>query len=147
MIRSLNYIIILIVLALLASCSATKKVAPGDALYLGATIKFDSSGLSAKKRKDLRGNLGELTRPRPNKRTLGIPFKLLFYNNKLLRKKFGEPPVLLSSLNLDFNEKVLQSSLENRGYFIAKVEGDTLVKRKKARAVYTVKPGPQYSIS
>ncbi|MGZ8557559.1 MAG: translocation and assembly module lipoprotein TamL [Chitinophagaceae bacterium] len=144
---SLNYSIIIIFVSLIASCSATKKVTPGDALYLGATIKFDSSDLSAKKRKELRSDLSSLTRPRPNKRILGIPFKLLFYNNKLLRKKFGEPPVLLSSLKLGFNEKVLQSSLENRGYFIAKVQGDTVVKRKKARAIYTVQTGPQYSIS
>src|SRR3990170_7580830 len=124
MIRGLNYIIILIVLSLLISCSATKKVPQGDALYMGATIKFDSSGLSAKKRKELRSDLAELTRPRPNQRILGIPLKLLFNNSKLFRKK-GEPPVLLSAVNLEHNEKVLQSSLENRGYFIAKVRGDT----------------------
>lgn len=146
MIRCFNYSIILIVLSLLVSCSATKKVPQGDALYLGATIKFDSSGLSAKKRKALRNDLSAMTRPRPNKRILGIPFKLLFNNSKLFRKK-GEPPVLLSDVNLEHNEKVLQSSLENRGYFIAKVRGDTAVKRKKARATYTVRPGPQYSIS
>ena len=146
MIRGLNYIIILLSLSLLISCSATKKVPPGDALYLGATIKFDSSGLSAKKRKKLRGDLGEITRPRPNARILGIPFKLLLYNIKPLRK-MGEPPVLLSSLNLDHNIKVLQSSLENRGYFVANVRGDTVVRRKKARAIYTVRPGPQYTIS
>ncbi len=47
---------------------------------------------------------------------------------------------------MEHNEKVLQSSLENRGYFIAKVWGDTTVRRKKARAIYTVRPGPQYQI-
>jgi hypothetical protein len=114
----------LAVLVLFFSCSATKKVPAGDALYLGASVKFDSSGLSAKKRKELRNDLSALTRPRPNTRILGIPFKLLFNNTKLLRKK-GEPPVLLSSVNLEHNEKVLQSSLENRGYFVAKVWGDT----------------------
>ena len=146
MIRSFYYIILVTVLSLLVSCSATKKVPDGDALYLGATIKFDSSGLSAKKRKELRSDLGALTRPRPNQRILGIPFKLLFNNTKLFRKK-GEPPVLLSAVNLEHNEKVLQSSLENRGFFVAKVRSDTTVKRKKARAIYTVQPGPEYSIN
>ncbi len=146
MIRSFNYIIFILLLSLLVSCSATKKVPDGDALYRGATIKFDSSGLTAKKRKALRSDLGELTRPRPNKRILGIPFKLWFNNTKLLRKK-GEPPVLLSAVDLEHNEKVLQSELENRGYFVAKVRGDTTVRRKKARAIYSVQPGPQYSIS
>jgi len=144
--RSFSYIAVIITISLLASCSATKKVPAGDALYMGATIKFDSSGLSAKKRKDLRNDLGELTRPRPNRRVLGIPFKLLFNNTRLFRKK-GEPPVLLSAVNLEHNEKVLQSSLENRGYFVARVRSDTTVRRKKARAIYTVQPGPEYSIN
>jgi len=121
-------------------------VPPGDALYLGATVKFDSSGLSAKKKKELRKDLASMTRPRPNKRVLGIPFKLWFDNTKLFRKK-GEPPVLLSSVDLDYNEKVLQGSLENRGYFVAKVYGDTSIKGKRARAAYRVQPGPQYSIN
>ncbi len=144
--RGFNYIIGLILLSLLVSCSATKKVPENDALYLGATVRIDSSDLRAKKKKELRSDLSALTRPRPNKRILGIPFKLLFNNIKLLRKK-GEPPVLLSDVNLEHNEKVLRSSLENRGYFVAAVRGDTVVKRKKARAIYTVRPGPQYSIS
>jgi len=145
MIRCPNHIVFFLMISFLVSCSATKKVPPGDALYLGAAIKFDSSGLSAKKRKELRSDLGALTRPRPNARLLGIPFKLLFNNTKLLRKS-GEPPVLLSTVDLDHNEKVLQSSLENRGWFKAKVQGDTTVRRKKARAIYTVQPGAQYTI-
>lgn len=144
--RWMNYSIFLIIIVLLVSCSATKKVPDGDALYMGATIKFDSSGLRAKERKALRNDLSSLTRPRPNKRILGIPFKLLFNNTRLLRKK-GEPPVLLSDVNTEYNQKVLQSNLENRGFFAANVRWDTTVKGKKARAIYTVRPGPQYSIN
>ncbi len=141
-----SFFIISIVVSLLASCSATKKVPPGDALYMGATIKMDAAGLSNKKKKALREDLSSLTRPKPNKRVLGIPFKLLFNNIKLVRKKWGEPPVLLSNVNLEYNVKVLQSSLENRGYFRAMVAGDTILKRKKARAIYSVKTGEQYFI-
>ena len=144
--RLMNHSTILILVVLLASCSATKKVPDGDALYLGATIKFDSSGLRSKERKELRDDLSALTRPRPNKRILGIPFKLLFNNIRWLRKK-GEPPVLLSDVNTEYNQKVLQSNLENRGFFAANVRWDTTVKRKKARAIYTVRPGPQYKIN
>src|SRR5688572_19793252 len=140
--RWLDHSIVLMITVLLASCSATKKVPEGDALYMGATIKFDSSGLNAKKRKELKSDLSELTRPRPNKRILGIPFKLLFNNTKLFRKK-GEPPVLLSNVNPGHNQKILQSTLENRGYFAAGVRWDTIVKGKKASATYTIRPGPQ----
>ncbi len=143
--RLFNYSIFLIPVIMLASCSATKKVPDGDALYMGAKIRFDSSGLKAKERKELRSDLSSMTRPRPNKRILGIPFKLLFNNIRWLKKK-GEPPVLLSDVNTEYNQKVLQSSLENRGFFIANVRWDTTVKKKKAWAIYTVRPGPQYTI-
>ena len=140
------YSIVAIAGILLASCSATKKVPDGDALYLGATVKVDGPNLTTKEKGNLRSDLASMTRPRPNQRILGIPFKLLLNNNRLFRKKFGEPPVLLSQVNLEYNAKTLQNSLENRGYFYAKVSGDTTVKRKKARAIYTVQTGNQYKI-
>lgn len=140
------YIIMLCALSLLFSCSTTKKVPEGDALYLGARVKVDGPNLSARKKKELRSDLSSMTRPRPNQRILGIPFKLLFNNSRLFRKRLGEPPVLLSQLDLEHNVKTLQNSLENRGYFHAKVEGDTTVRRKKARATYTVQTGNQYMI-
>lgn len=136
-----------ILITFIASCSPTKKVPQGDALYTGARVDIENADLSRRERKELREDLESLTRPKPNKRVLGIRWNLLFYNMGLFKKKLGEPPVLLSQLNLDYNIKVLQSSLENRGYFHARVNGDTVVKRKKARAIYTVQPGSQYFIA
>jgi len=144
---SRNYILIGICTVIIASCSSTRKVPDGDALYTGARVNVSGQDLSAKKKKELRQDLEALTRPRPNKQILGVRWNLMFYNMGLFKKKLGEPPVLLSQLNLDHNIKVLQSSLENRGYFHAKVQGDTVVRRKKARAVYSVQPGPQYFIA
>ena len=142
-----NYFISIIIVSILASCSATKKVPPGDALYMGATVDLEAPGSRPSLKKELRSELISLTRPKPNQRILGIPFKLLFNNNKLLRKKMGEPPVLLSSVNVDHNVKVLRSNLENRGYFHAQVQGDTTVKRKRGRAIYTVQAGERYFIN
>ncbi len=141
----------------LGSCSNTRKLPAGEALYLGATVKVEGSELSRKEKKSLRSELSSLTRPRPNKKFLGIRFKLTMYNLAgnpkkenspagILKNRLGEPPVLLSEVNLERNEKVLQSFLENTGYFKATVKGDTIVKKKKATAVYTVKPGSQYKI-
>lgn len=146
---SRGFCIFIIVTAslLVASCSVTKKVPEGDALYLGARIKLQDPGLSRRTKKELVSFLEERTRPRPNKRILGIPFGLLLNNSRLFRKRLGEPPVLLSSLNLEHNEKLLRNSLENRGYFHATVDGDTTVNRKRARAVYVVQAGAEYLIS
>src|SRR5690349_13793647 len=65
---------------------------------------------------------------------------------KWIREQFGQPPVLLSTLNLTNNVQVLNSYLVNKGYFNAQVEGDTSVKRKKATALYTVQTGNQYHV-
>ncbi len=58
-----------------------------------------------------------------------------------LKYKVGEPPVLLSKLNLDYNTKVLQNTLENQGYFRSICGGDTAVKNKKAEASYKISSG------
>ncbi|MEI9807030.1 MAG: hypothetical protein WDO16_03620 [Bacteroidota bacterium] len=153
-----NHILYFIAALFITACSNTKKLPADEALYTGASVKIEDSLLSAKKKKSLRSDLSSLTRPRPNKKFLGIRFKLFAYNLAgnpkkenspagWLKNKVGEPPVLLSEVSLDRNIKILQSTLENRGYFNANVQGDTVVKNKKATAVYTVRPGIQYMIN
>lgn len=137
------------------ACSSTKNLPPGDALYTGAKVSFKDDLISRKKKKALNKQLISLTRPKPNQKILGIPFKLYMYNSfakakkgpgKWIRDRFGQPPVLLSKLNLTHNVQVLQSHLVNKGYFNAQVEGDTTVKRKKATAMYAVQTGNQYHV-
>lgn len=141
-----------------SSCSNTRKLPPGESLYVGATVKIEDSAMSRKKKKTMRSELGDLTRPRPNKKFLGMRFKLFAYNLAGNPKKrnspagwlkytVGEPPVLLSDVRLEYNEQVLRNSLENRGYFHADVRFDTTVRRRKATAIYTARPGPQYIIN
>lgn len=137
---------------LLAACSATKHIPEGDKLYTGARIKLKgTTELTLNEHKVLKADLQGLTRPKPNTRFIGIPIKLnfynLFYKSKKLRDRLGEPPVLLSTVDLAFNAKVLQNHAENKGFFKAGVSGDTVVRRKKAHAVYTVEAGEQYNIN
>jgi len=155
--HKLHSYLLILSLFLITACNVTKSVPQGDALYLGATVNLKSDSLTSKEKKVFRSDLQGLTRPRPNTRFLGIPIKLSFYNlfykakpNSFfgkLRNNLGEPPVLLSSVDLEYNQKVLQSHLENKGFFKAKVTGDTTVKNKKARAIYTANAGSRYHIN
>lgn len=154
--RMKNITIFIFFVLLLAGCSPTKHLPANDKLYTGATVVVKGPSLSVRARKELKENLTGLTRPKPNSRLLGIPFKLMAYNMfynarkglfKNLRDKFGQPPVLLSQVNLDENIKLLQTYSENKGYFHAKTTGDTIVKRKRASAKYTVETGDQYKIN
>src|SRR5258705_2848407 len=124
--RVINYFILVITFVFARSCNSTKNIPKGDALYTGATIKVSDSTLSRKQKNKVIDLTEHLPRPKPNSKFLGIPIKLGFYNlagdpNKkgFIRKLFrnlGEPPVLLSSVSLNYNTKVLRNYLENIGY-------------------------------
>ncbi|MFC1226065.1 BamA/TamA family outer membrane protein [Pedobacter sp. BG31] len=151
---------ILLVLACLvwAACSSTKSLKPGQHLYTGAEVKInpDSSG-KIDDEKQVKRDLESKTRPRPNSSILGIKFKLGIYNlagepkkpkgfRNWLRRQ-GEAPVLLNEVKLKYNNDVLTSYLISEGYLQASVTGDTLVKGKKGKAVYTAETGNRYKIN
>ncbi|MEO6682279.1 MAG: BamA/TamA family outer membrane protein [Ginsengibacter sp.] len=139
------------------SCNLTKHVPKDDALYTGATIKIEDSTISKKEQKRVKEKTEDLPRPKPNAKFLGIPFKLVLYNlggdpekGGFIRKFFrkaGEPPVLLSSVRLNYNVDVLRNFQENIGYFNARASGDTIVKKRKGHAYYTLTPGHAYTIN
>jgi len=141
-----------------AACSSTKSLKPGQHLYTGAEVKInpDSSG-KIDDEKQVKRDLESKTRPRPNSSILGIKFKLGIYNlagepkkpkgfRNWLRKQ-GEAPVLLNEVKLKYNNDVLTSYLISEGYLQATVSGDTVVKDKKGKAVYTAETGNRYKIN
>src|SRR5690606_10349871 len=45
------------------------------------------------------------------------------------------------------NNDVLQNHIENQGYFRGQVTGEVSIKNRRAKAIYTAVPGPQYKIN
>jgi outer membrane protein assembly factor BamA len=142
-----------------AACSNTKYLKPGQVLYTGAEVKInpDSSGKIADE-KDVKSDLESKTRPVPNKKILGLRPKLYLYNlagepkkpkgiRHWLRTKVGEPPVLLSDVKLKSNNAILTSYLISQGYLQSVVTGDTVVKNRSGKAVYTAVTGTRYKIN
>lgn len=141
----------------LAACTGTRNLPEGELLYTGATIKVESKTTPKKERKALKTALTPLLRPKPNSSILGLRPKLFFYNlagepkkdkgfRYWLRTKVGEPPVLYSKVDLEYNKKVLQNYAENSGYFNTTAVADSTRKGKKATATYTLDPKRQYKI-
>ncbi|MGM9475118.1 BamA/TamA family outer membrane protein [Pedobacter sp. GSP4] len=141
-----------------AACSSTKSLKPGQILYTGAEVKInpDTSG-KIDNEKQIKADLETKTRPRPNKSFLGIKFKLGIYNlagepkkpkgfRNWLRRQ-GEAPVLMSEVKLKYNNDVLTSYLISEGYLQANVTGDTVIKEKKGKAIYTAVTGERYKIN
>lgn len=126
----------------------------GDRLYTGANVKWEG-----KKPNDygtLKENLGASIRPKPNRKFLGMPVRLWLYNlgkepkgkglNYLLRRKWGEPPVLLSQVRRDYTSTVLREYLVDNGYFQSEVVAAIKNQgKKKASAVYTATPNLRYT--
>jgi len=148
-----KYIFVLI--ALIASaCSTTKYLAPGQKLYTGGKIKITDNSANKNDKKAITAEMEDMLRPKPNGSILGLRVKLYIYEktktNKVrgfrhyLNTHFGEPPVLASSADLVKNSTILQNRLQNEGYFLSQVNGDTIGKKKTAKAIYTIQTGPAY---
>lgn len=129
----------------------------GDLLYTGGSVKVEDSLVPKKQRKALQSEMEDLLGPLPNKTFLGLRPKLFFYNlvsepkkdkglKHWVKYKLGEPPILFSKVDLEYNADVLRNYTENNGYFKTKVESDSTGKGKKVTAEYIVRPGKQYKI-
>src|SRR6202012_1466274 len=135
----------------ISACSNTKYLAPNQKLYTGGEIKIADKDMKKSDAKELKEDLSSLLRPQPNSSILGLRVKLWVYNKTRTNKRtglkhylnthIGEPPVLVSSVDLEKNSSILQNRLQNVSYFLAQVVGDTLSKGKTAKAVYTVNAG------
>ena len=149
----LRYLSVLIVV-FISACSTTKYLAPGQKLYNGAQIKITDKNTTKSEADAIGDELQGLLRPLPNAKILGLRFKLWVYDKTRTNKKtglrhylnthIGEPPVLVSSVDVGKNSSILQNRLQNEGYFLAQVSGDTVSKKKVAKAIFNIQTGPAY---
>lgn len=155
--NTLKIVVLNLVAIVAVSCSSTKNLPDKEQLYIGAEVKIEDDSPSGSKRKELKEELESLLRPKPNSKFLGMRSKLFFYNlagnpdkkgglRNWIRKKMGEPPVLVSQVDFEYNKDLFVNRLENQGFFNAAVSYDTIGKQKKLRAVFHVFPKDQYYI-
>lgn len=139
------------------SCN-TRYLKDGEMLYTGAEINIENDTVSKKEKKDLKSALEANLTPKPNSSFLGLRPKLFFYNiakepkkekgfNYWLKYKVGEKPVLLGDVDREFNKDIIENYSENQGYFNAKATYDTVSHNRKAKVIYTLRPGARYLIS
>lgn len=154
--RHLIYFLFSLVM-FVTSCSNIKYLPEGELLYTGGKVKVEGSEVSKKESKHLKKELQGLLRPKPNSKFLGLRPKLLIYNlagepkkekgiRYWLRNKVGEPPVMFSQVDLDYNSSLLQNYSENKGYFKVRTTADSSRIKRKVHAEYTVLPGKRYHI-
>ncbi|HLZ87871.1 MAG TPA: BamA/TamA family outer membrane protein [Puia sp.] len=147
-----------LLLAGLASCHESRYLTVNQTLYTANKTQVQSSApMTKKEQKKWAEDMEGYLRPKLNGKTLGVRLKLWIYNiagtthktkgfKHWLKYKVGEPPVLASPAILQNNAAVLQSHLENKGFFHDTVIVTTLVKDKHLTATYTAQIGPRYTI-
>lgn len=156
--RQYTIIIGIIALALAASCSATKYLAEDEKLYNKGNVIIHRDSIPKERREAFETHLEGMLTPKPNKKFLGMRFKLGLYNmgggpdttsgavGRWLKRQ-GEEPVLLSDVNREYNENLLRNRMENLGFFNAYVTSDTTIDGKLAEVTYDAHPGEIYRIA
>ncbi len=139
----------------LQSCSTTKFVPEGDSLYLGAEVEIQTD-VNKRTQKKIKSVLQKQIKPNPNKRFLGLPLKLALYDavvpkkskglRATIRRKFGEAPVLYSTVTPSFITRVLSASMFNQGFYHAQTSFRVETKNKKTKVLYHVVSGPVFRI-
>jgi len=153
--RVFNLCTLLALLICLQSCNVTKYLVEDESLYTGAEVVVKTDSLKNVNGKQLKQNLQTRVTPKPNTKFLGLYIPLWFYlSNKEPKKEkgfrywkkyqLGEPPVLEQDVDFEFNETLLKNYAQNRGYFDAEVEYDTIKQHKKTSVQYIVQPDQQY---
>ncbi|PTQ99301.1 surface antigen-like protein [Mucilaginibacter yixingensis] len=147
-------IYLLFVTLILSACSNTKYLTGNQKLYTGPDIQVDTSEITKSDQKFIQNEMKGLIRPLPNSSILGLRVKLWLYNKTHNRKnfiqkflsKYGEPPVLISNVDVDQNAKIMANRLQNEGFFQSQANGDTASKGKTAKAIFHVAAGPSYAV-
>jgi hypothetical protein len=79
--RSIKLLLFLLTFLVLAGCSATRRLKPGQYLYTGAEVIINpDSSASIDDKNQVKKTLESKTRPRPNRSFLGFRYKLFLYN-------------------------------------------------------------------
>lgn len=153
-----------LILALVVACSTTRRIPDGETLYTGVN-KFDIVTPDGEKLPDgMVEQLKEAINVKPNNPMpfmspfvrFPIPLGLWVYNNwndsagglkGWLYKKLVAQPVLVSEVQAPMRTKLMESILDNNGYFGSTASYQLQVdkrNKKKARINYTLDVGRPY---
>lgn len=142
---------------LLTGCSNAKYLPKGTSLYVGSSVNFNNHKAEKREEKVMKEDLELSVRPEPNKKLLGMRLKLAIYNRVdtpkkekglryWLKYKVGEPPVLLSDVNIGFNQQIMSNLLENHGFFFPIVNSTVKTKNRKSKVKFVIVTEDQYKL-
>ncbi len=144
----------LLFVLLCTGCSLTRHLPEGEYLYTGAEVQIEKTDkqIDVKKLETTCKTL--IQSPRPNRKMLGIRWKLRWYNFfytkkqkglwHWLQKKLGEPPVIYDEQVTSKTIQLLQNRAFNQGFFHSTTTLHAKQKKRKTKVVYSVKVAAPY---
>lgn len=142
-------ILLLPLLALLASCSSTKFVPDGKYLLDEVYVSTDTKEIKG-------GELKAFVRQKPNSKWFSlVKIPLYTYSlsgrdstklfNKFLRK-IGEAPTIYDDAEAERSREEIEKAVRNLGYIRARVDKEISLKKKKLSLHYRIKAGKPYLV-
>lgn len=140
------------------SCVSSRLLDDDEYLYAGAKVKVHAEEEEIKGLSKLEGLLEDETYPLPNRRVLGIPYKLWIYSvfNKkekkdgnFLSNTYGERPVLLSDVAEEEVAGSLQTVLKANGFLDSRVRSEvvkTKFGKQQRKILYHCFVEPPYNL-
>lgn len=152
-IRIITYSLLLL---LLYSCNISRHMPAGEKLYGGNEIIIDkAASATAQEAVYAEKKAIAAVAQKENKATLGFPFPAYLYYKlgdplkdkgfrKWMRRRFAATPITDKTIHTALSAQMLQSTMQQEGYFQTTVSADTIHKKYKAIARYTIHLKPRY---
>ena len=148
-----NILFYILFAILFASCSANKYLPEGEKYFEGHETEY--IGRASKVPKDVKFYLQEDLKPESTRRFfLSRPgvwiYEIAGESKKdkgvrhFIKYKLGKEPVYLSAVNIEKNTSMIESKLNNNGFFRADVKSRVDSTSHKATVVYIITPGDPY---
>lgn len=151
------YLLLGVIILMSGSCIGTRLLQEDQYLFAGSKIKIHADEAVSGKSK-LEGLLRDETYPLPNRRVLGLPYKLWIYSvfskknkksNSFIANTYGERPVLLSDVPVDEVSGSLHTVLKANGYLDSRVSSEVIKTRfgkKQRKVLYHCYVEPAYHL-
>ena len=147
--KGFHYVVVILILCGLASCSSTKYVPEGSYLLDNVRIRTDNKEVKP-------SDLSLYVRQTPNAKWFSlIKTQLYVYNwsgrdstrwiNRMLRK-IGDAPVIYQEDETQRTCEEMTKAVQNMGYMGARVEAQLNKRKKKVSITYRVRTGKPYII-
>ncbi len=138
---------------LLFSCNTTKYLEDDEAFIKKNEINFVGTQ-KIKKQKKLEADLLSIVKQKPNTKFLLVSRRWFYYKSKKKQKEkdrksrrlVAEYPSIYNEAITEETAKSMEDLLYQKGYYNAKVNFDTKIKRKKAEVTYIVEPKQLFTV-